>query len=363
MHLYDQIPILPCKPAIPGSFYKSRENREMAVAGPVSADIMTLNLKLGPLGGSMQRTRLKLLFFIAPAFFAVAVPSGASQGKRASVDGDQLLLNVCVKEKRNGAPVLGLHKQDLSILIDNSPAQIDYFGAGDAPESIAFLVDRSGSMRTSPTWKAAVHELSRFPDFSTPGSEFLLLSFNETPKVVADWRSAGDVLGRAITSIEQDKPRGATALYEACLLGISKLAQAGNRKKFVLLITDGHDTGSTASYSRLHQSVQHYPVTFDIIGIKESAADRDSAHLARAVLDELTSDTGGTASFPDKPQQVVAAIESTALSMRQAYQIGLNRGSLPSDGKYHKVTVRVGPASGVKDAYVVSAPKGFLASN
>src|SRR5215467_8630637 len=130
-------------------------------------------------------SRLVLPFAVAlVAYLVVANGSGRSQAKPSSVDGDELLLNVSVREK-SGVPATGLSRENFSVLIDKSAADLESFGAGDTPESISLLVDRSASMRGNQAWTAAVRELNRLPGLSNNGSEFFLLSFNHKLKVVA----------------------------------------------------------------------------------------------------------------------------------------------------------------------------------
>jgi Ca-activated chloride channel family protein len=312
----------------------------------------------------MQRTRIRPLFSwaVAVAFSLATVPgSGANQASSASPDADQLLLNVCVREK-SGAPILGLSQQDFSILIDKAQADIGYFNRRDEPESITLLVDVSGSMRSGrSSWRAAVHELSRIPSLSNPGSEFLVMIFNDRPKIVVDWTADRDILGREIAALEQTVPAGATALYDACVMAVSKSSQARNRKRFILLLTDGQDNVSRAQYLHTRRLLQESGVTVYCIGVEEP--NDTLRQFGNSVMVEISSTTGGTSLFPIDPRQASHPIESVALWMRHGYQVGLSRASLPKDGKHHKITVSVASASSKKSGtqYVVTAPTGFWA--
>ena len=191
----------------------------------------------------------KQLRFPAGALAAVLFASMGSGALQENTSGDkteQLVFNAFVYDG-HVSPAMGLNEQDFSVLIDKKPAKIDYFSNRDVPESIILLVQTSGSMSSQTLWQTAVNRLSRFVVLSNRASEFLVMTFNQSTTIVADWTSDREGIASAITTVEHVSRKGSTALVDSCVLAIKKTSQAGNQKKFVLLIANGLENNSKTS--------------------------------------------------------------------------------------------------------------------
>ena len=315
----------------------------------------------------MQKELSKLAFQFALAValsIVFVVGSGGQQLNSTGSESDPLVFNVLVYDKQ-AAPVMGLSEPDFSVSIDKQHAKIDFFSGQDTPESICLLVDTSTSMRHRDAWETAVSKLSRFVMLSNRGSQFLIITFSETPRLVADWTSDKNILASAIAGVRHGELKGTTALSDACVLAINKAAQAQNQKKFILLIADGEDDSSKTPRNQFRRLLEDSRIPVFCIAITDPTTDA-YAGQGRRFLEEITSHTGGVVFFPGNPKETADLVELSALLMRHSYQIGFNRASLPSDGKHHKLTVKVSPVSEKtreSEHYFVHAPEGFRASN
>jgi VWFA-related protein len=298
------------------------------------------------------------------AVLAISIGSGAQQGNPTSGERDQLIFNVLVYDKQ-GAPVMGLSERDFSASIDKQHAKIDFFSGQDTPASICLLVDTSTSMRHRDEWETAVSKLSRFVMLSNRGSQFLIITFSDTPRLVADWTSDKNILASAIAGVRHAELKGTTALSDACVLAINKAAQAQNQKKFILLIAHGEDDSSKTPRNQFRRLLEDSTVSVSCIAITDPRTDA-YAGQGRTFLEEITSHTGGVVFFPGKPKEAADLVELSALLMRHGYQIGFNRASLPKDGKQHKFAVKVSALNGntgETERYSVRARDGFRLSN
>ena len=314
----------------------------------------------------MQKPLFELAFHFAGVvvlLIGIVVGSGAQQVNPSSNETDQLIFNIVVYD-RVGAPVMGLNVGDFSLLIDNKPAKIDFFSGRDAPESICLLVDTAGSMRHSDSWEAAVGQLSRFVVLSNRASQFLLITFSDTPRLVTEWTSDRNILATAIASVEHGERKGTTNLVDACVLAINKAAQAKSQKKFILLIADGANGGSKTPRNQFRRLLEDSSVPVFCVALTDPTHDLN-AGWDRVFLEDITIQTGGVIFFPGSRKEIAHVVEQSALLMRHGYQIGLNRASLPKDGKHHKLTVKVSAVNSTKksESYFVHAPEGFRANN
>ena len=148
-----------------------------------------------------------------------AMPSGIKlsdsvlrHAKPLRADVDVVLVPVTVTDPMN-RPVLGLQKQDFKVYENNTPEQVQYFSAEEAPISVGLLLDTSKSMTNKfVTERAAAEE---FFKNANPQDDYFVITFADRPRL----------LTTSITSIEDMQetltagtPDGHTALLDAIYL-------------------------------------------------------------------------------------------------------------------------------------------------
>jgi VWFA-related protein len=144
-----------------------------------------------------------------------------------------------VVRDRAGRPVTGLEKDDFLLRVDGADTPLEIVAgateAREAPLSIAFLMDVSGSMGRA--------ERSRFlAGFRAllarlrPIDELVLVTFTDEPKVQNDFTNDTAVLSAALEATPE--PQGGTNLWRALEEAIERLsARAGHG--VVVLYSDG----------------------------------------------------------------------------------------------------------------------------
>jgi VWFA-related protein len=165
---------------------------------------------------------------------------------------------------RSGRFYSKLRKEDFLVYEDGKPVEVTHFSADRTPVSLGIVVDTSGSM-AGEKWSAAVNSIDRF--FRTmvdEADEFFLYRFSANADLVADWTTDRDRLAVAIGRIH---PNGGTAMYDAVAEAVP-MAQGGqNRKKAVVIISDGNDTSSRVGVSDVKQMVRETEVLVYAVGI------------------------------------------------------------------------------------------------
>ena len=211
--------------------------------------------------------------FVSAALVAVAVGLPSAQQRpdtSQGADGFKFrsgveLINVTASVTGDdGRFVSGLRKDDFSVFEDGELQAVSHFSNERVPVSLGILLDTSGSM-TPDKMASARAAIDRFMlDLLGPEDEIFLYRFASVPQLVQDWTTDRRVLSRALSNLHAG---GGTAMYDAIAEALP-IAQSGrNRKKALLVISDGNDTGSTVSAGALRQMIRESEVLVYAVGI------------------------------------------------------------------------------------------------
>jgi Ca-activated chloride channel family protein len=175
------------------------------------------------------------------------------------------LINVTVSvTDRSGRFVSGLRQEDFVVYEDDRPVEVSHFSAERTPVSLGIVLDTSGSMageKIESARAAIFNFLQALPD---PNDEFFMYRFTADPELVHDWTGNRDAIARSLRRVN---PAGGTAMYDALAEAVP-MAQGGqNRKKAIVLISDGNDTNSRLEVDEVRQLVRETEVLVYAIGI------------------------------------------------------------------------------------------------
>jgi Ca-activated chloride channel family protein len=308
------------------------------------------------------------------------------------------LINVTVTvTDASGRFVPGLRKDDFVVYEDGKPQVVSQFDADRVPVSLGIALDTSGSMLGEKI-AAAQAALNRFLfNLLGPQDQVFLYRFDSRPELVQPWTLDRQAVSRALGSVQ---PRGGTAMYDTVADAIPMAQSGTNRKKAVVIISDGNDTSSQTHVTELRQLIRESEVLVYAIGIDASGgptyASRSSApagpasqpvpspfpgkrppvsapaHPASApasqhtaggtdrvnvdALRQITDDSGGRTEIIYSNRDLDPATAGIADELSQQYFLGYVS-SLPKDGRWHTIEVQVRRGN-----YTVRARKGFVAS-
>lgn len=277
--------------------------------------------------------------------------------KPISVKTDLVTLTLTVTDLY-GRYVSGLPKTAFTVFDNNVEQEITFFSDADAPASIGVLFDVSDSMSGEKIAKAR-KALEKFINTSHPSDEYYLIGFNNRAQLLLDRTRDGDALLQKLTLVQT---KGATALYDACYLGIERVTRGTRQKKAMLIISDGQDNSSRYNFGEVRRLMKESDVTVYAVGIMDG---RDSGSMTgmqgQAFLDELTSVTGGKAFYPQTDVEMDEIFERIAIELRHQYSIGFTPKDFQPDGKWHKTKVKVKPPRGIS-RLTVRTREGYYAS-
>ena len=206
---------------------------------------------------------------------AQGAPAQEPQSFKFRTGVELINVNATVTDQ-SGRFVSGLSKDDFRVFEDEQQQTVTHFSAERVPVSLGIVLDTSGSMDGEKMY-AAKQALERFLfQLLDPEDEVFLYRFDNQPELVEGWtrdkRRIADVLRRI-------QARGGTALYDAVAEAVQLAQQGKNKKKAVVIISDGNDTSSRTDVFAVKQLIRESEVLVYAIGIDASTAPSIASNL------------------------------------------------------------------------------------
>ena len=265
---------------------------------------------------------------------------------------DLVAVPVVVTDQR-GRRVPGLKAEDFALTDDAKPARIDYFASGTERVAILFAIDTSGSTReiVAQQRAAAVALFSRFGH----GSRVAVLQFSDLVRLPVPFTSDSAAVEVGF-SFEASASRG-TAIFDGAATAIRSFDGRGGfsmERRIVILISDGLDTISSTSYSKVVEAARGRGVSFYVIHFL-LFTPRDGALAPRPPskgFRELADQTGGryfrigdakSALSPHPQYDLTPVFQAIDDDLRGQYVVGFYPGESARDNRFHEVNLVLAP--------------------
>jgi Ca-activated chloride channel family protein len=297
-------------------------------------------------------------FALAVTLAAAGDPSAQSSNRLQGqavfrIPSSELVVLPVVVTDTRGQFVEDLDQARFTIYDNGRKQPIALFTNEDTPVSIALVVDESGSMRGK-LGEVVAAALS-FARLSHPEDELSVISFNNAVRDALGGRRVtaadGPELQAALSSLVPD---GQTALYDALNDGLDHLANGMRARKVLVLVSDGGDNASRATFDDVLVRAKRSNVTIYTIGLFDDGAPDTNP----GVLKRLADATGGTRFLPRSPGPLMQACARIAREIRTGYTIGYEPPD--HDGNYHRLKVEIDAPAGRK--VVVRTRPGYFAA-
>lgn len=273
------------------------------------------------------------------ALLALAPLALAAQETTLHVD--VRLVNVFVNVTgRNGAIVSGLTREDFAVAEDGRPQRIALFERqSELPLNLTLAIDASGSVRKDVAEEAGAarrfaHALLRSQD------RMSLMQFATEVRELTPFTSKLSQIDRGLGQLRGD---WATALYDAICRGSERLGGNPGRKVLVV-ISDGDDTASNATYAQaLEQALRNEVMIYSIIDVPiEASAGRDLG--GEHALITLAEQTGGK-SFYVSDGGLDSAFQRVSEDLRTQYLLGYYPKDQEPGRPFHRIQVTIPKAA------------------
>lgn len=266
------------------------------------------------------------------------------------VDVETVFVKVSVSDPLNRY-VTGLSKEHFRVFEDKVEQEIMHFEQESAPISVGIIFDISGSMKENSNIKKAKGAIARFLEFGKPEDEYLLITFNQSTKLVRDFSQKASTLQNDIVF---QKPGGNTSLYDAVYMGLSYVMEGNNEKKALILITDGEDNSSRYSAREIREFAKESDVQIYSIG------QLGNMGYGMSIIRDIVGITGGRAFFPSNFNELDYYIDLIHAELRNQYVIGYRPSNKVHDGKWRRIKVKLEAPEGLPKLKI-HAREGYYA--
>jgi len=326
------------------------------------------------------------------AAVAVSVTAQSSDGFRFR-SGVELVNVTATVSDDTGRFVSGLEKDDFTVYDDGVRQEVTYFSNDRVPVSLGILLDVSGSM-TSDKLATAKAAIDRFIfDLLGKDDELFFMEFANHPRLTQQWTRDRRMISRAV---DRATASGGTAMYDANADAIPFASAGENRKKAILVISDGNDSNSNTSVSELRQLIRESEVMVYALGVDGTSRGSSSGRVSPPpvqipspfpfpiprgrrpafpqitggvfnrnvngervngeALHQITDDTGGRTEIVRGFDGLEAATARIADELSKQYYLGYASNG-DKDGRWHAIRVEV------RDRRLtVRARRGYVAS-
>lgn len=267
----------------------------------------------------------------------VALSAGIAAQQTFRVGVDVVHFGVVVTDKQ-GAPIVGLTRDDFEVIEEGRPQTVKFFSAGDPqtapPLHLGVLFDTSGSMERD--IGDARTAIIKFLNAVTEAADVTLVDFDTEIRVA---RYGQNDYPRLIERIRGQKPDGMTALYDALGVYLDGAASQDGQKVLVIY-TDGGDTRSSLTLSDTVDLLKASDVTVYVIGYLEHQMSR-ARNEARGQLHRFAAMTGGQAFFPASMKELDKLYDNIRREVASRYNIGYTSTDERADGAWRDVKIRL----------------------
>jgi len=289
---------------------------------------------------------------------ALAVPAQGAAAQTSipqyAVDVEAVALDVVVTD-RNGHLVSGLKREDFKVLEEGVPQELSFFTAGRTPVTVVLLLDSSASVRSD--LRSVQKAASRFIDKLGRGDRARVGFFHE--QVVFGPRFTDDSKEHSAL-INQMHPQRSTHLYDA-LVEAYRLLQPIEKRKALLVFSDGADEGSRSSISDVVEAARQGDVSTYCVGLLGWSAG-EGMFTNQELLERIARLTGGRAFFPKNDKETEKAFDRIRTELHHQYRMGyVPEGEPKGPARWRQIQVELTRRTGLlvrcRQGYYNRAPR------
>jgi Ca-activated chloride channel family protein len=267
--------------------------------------------------------------------------SGQGQDEPVRLHSDLVVVSVTVTDAA-GLYAHGLSAKDFSLSEDGSPQQVSSFGAEESPFAAAILIDMSGSMGYKFGLVRAA--AASFVDHIRDNDQVAVYGFNNKVRQFQDFSNVRDITDY----IWDAKAEDMTRLYDCMDEAVAALAKREEKRRAILLISDGCDTTSSKSSlesvtkKALGAGVTVYSVDLiDDNEISRSTSETMQLRRGRAEMKGLATQSGGRYVRSPQGDKLEEAFTNIVEELRNQYTLTYYTTNQKRDGRWRKIDVSV----------------------
>ena len=273
--------------------------------------------------------------------------------------GPVIELNLIVTDKDRN-PVATIDKSEIQIIEDKVQQTVLSVERDDRSIDYGLVIDNSGSLRSL---LPSALEAAKMIVINRRGSDEIFIErFVSTEKIqkLQDFTTDNNALLQSLTQIRIEAGQSAVidALYTAAAYVAQHKSTGGNRRKAIVIITDGEDRNSIKTVKALVSLLRENNIQVFALGLvidldREAGFIRKSPReRAETLLNTITEETGGRVLYPKSGPELIKATADIITDLRSQFRVTYQSSQPEKEGP-RKVDVKVTSPSGEKRRVVV----------
>lgn len=252
------------------------------------------------------------------------------------VDSDLVILNVTVTDAQ-GRYVHKLSRADFKVLEDGREQPINIFSVEETPFAAAILLDTSGSMeqRVSLARAAAI----RFLDGLRAEDVASVYNFDSRIEQLQDFSPGRDLPPMAYTL----RSKGMTALNDAVLRAARDLSARPEKRRAIVVLSDGADTKSSASSDKALNAALAANATIYSVDMNDPSAPSGTAARMNAAgaLKNFAGKSGGQYVSTPGGRALGEAFAKIVEELSNQYTVGYRPTNRARDGRWRAIELKL----------------------
>jgi VWFA-related protein len=267
-------------------------------------------------------------------------------------DVDLVTLDVSVVDTK-GHFLPGIPPSRFRVLEDNVPQQIRQFTLGEAPLTIAMLIEFSNKFQRlyGPTWFQTLNLAWGFASTLKPQDYVAVIAYDMKPEILSDFSTDRNQTHEALQRLSIPAWQEAN-LFDALTDTADRMSGIEGRKA-ILLISSGIDTFSKLTFDKTRKIVQEAGVPIYAIGLMQMLREMTDARGRMGPIQNMdflqadnemrtfAKESGGMAFFPRFQGENPEIFQQVQQSLRNQYVISYSSSNKVHVGNYRKIKVEL----------------------
>ena len=276
----------------------------------------------------------KFILFTLLLIFANLAIFAQNDDETIKIESSIVVLNATITDTY-GKSVGGLKQTQFKVFEDGKEQTIEFFAAEKTPFAAVILLDTSGSMaqRISMARSAAI----TFLDGLRVDDNAAIYNFDYKVSLVQDFSNSRDITEK----IFDLKPNGMTVLNDAIYEAAEVLSKRPEKRKAIIVISDGADTKSKYSADKALKAAIAANATIYTVDMSSIEMDGRERMQSQSALKNFAEKSGGKFIAASGGTALREAFTEIISELGSQYTLTYSPTNIAKDGKYRTIEVRI----------------------
>lgn len=271
-------------------------------------------------------------------------------GPTFSTDATSVSVDVAVVDNK-GNFIPKIPKEFFRILEDNAPQQVNGYSIGEAPMTVALVVEFSARYQNmyTQTWYQTLTAAYGFVESLKKDDYVAIIAYDIRPEILSDFSINREDAQEALQRLRIPAFSEAN-LFDSLVFTAERMQDIEGRKAIVVL-TSGIDTFSKLTYDKTRRALQESGVPIYSISLMQALRIQAEGMMSESArMDFLQADnqlrtfskeTGGLSFFPRFFGEFPGIFRDIAQALRNQYVLTYTPTNQERDGKFRRIKVEV----------------------